>query len=728
MLDAYPLPRLDKMVESISHYSVFSTLDLQSAYHQIPLKVNEKEYTAFEAAGNLFQFTRVPFGVTNGVSAFQRTIDKVIKSEGLDGTFAYIDNVTICGTDESSHDVNLKKFLETAQKYGLTFNDSKSVLRQTEIDLLGYRISKGKISPNPVRFQALHDLPQPTSLKGQKRIVGIFSYYSQWIKQLFSDKIQPLNQNTSFPLPYDVLQSFKLLKDELKNAVLTTVDHNRPLVVETDASDIAISATLNQDGRPVAFFSRTLNHFEKNHASVEKEAYAIVESIRKWKHYLIASHFKLVTDQKSVSFIFDKHHKSKVKNEKILRWKIELSPFSYDVVYRPGVENLAPDAFSRCNALRLAPDAQTRCNALQNEKSLADLQQLHETLRHPGISRMTHFVRSKNLPYSVEEIKTVSARCRACAELKPRFYKPSRSTVIKATQPFERLSVDFKGPLPSTSRNKYLLTIIDEYSRFPFAFPCSDTSAETVKKCFIQLFSIFGMPCFVHSDRGTGFMSQELQTFLYTKGIATSRTTPYNPRGNGQVEKLNGTLWKAIQLSLKSQNLPASMWETVLCDALHSIRSLLCTETNVTPHERMFQHDRRSTNGSSLPSWLVKPGPILIKRNVRSSKYEPLVDEVELLSANPQYAHVRFPDGKESTVSLRQLAPTGGNPNDDPQTIPPIMPVEESVELAELQESTSEASTNISPVLYVDESPTVPDARAPPFVRTTPYNLRSGPK
>ena len=131
LLDAYPLPRLDKMVESISTYSVYSTLDLKSAYHQVPLKEEERPYTVFEAAGNLYQFTRIPFGVTNGVASFQRIIDKIISSEELSGTFAYLDNVTICGVNESEHDGNLNKFLDAAKKYGLTFNDSKKCDQKT---------------------------------------------------------------------------------------------------------------------------------------------------------------------------------------------------------------------------------------------------------------------------------------------------------------------------------------------------------------------------------------------------------------------------------------------------------------------------------------------------------------------------------------------------------------------------------------------------------------------
>ena len=165
------------------------------------------------------------------------------------------------------------------------------------------------------------------------------------------------------------------------------------------------------------------------------------------------------------------------------------------------------------------------------------------------------------------------------------------------------------------------------------------------------------MPTDIHSDRRSAFMSAEFKRYLLDKGIASSRTTSYNPAGNGQVERLNQTLWQTIKLGLKTHKLPLQHWQELSSDALHSVRSLLCTATNQTPREQIFNFQLRSTSGSSIPSWLATPGPVLIKRHVRSSKFDPITEEVHLIEANPQYAHVRYPDGKEDTVALKHLAP-----------------------------------------------------------------------
>nr|XP_039262013.1 uncharacterized protein LOC120338143 [Styela clava] len=608
LLDAFPLPNISELVNEIAQYRVFSTVDLTSAYHQVPLKHQDREFTAFEAEGNLYQFTRLPFGITNGVSCFQRIMKQLVKEEQLRGVFPYLDNITICGMTKEDHDKNLAAFLESAKQRGLIFNESKSIWTTRTLPILGYQIAEGEIRPDPERLKPLRQLPIPSNSKELSRCMGFFSYYSRWIPN-FSNRIRSLTKSTSFPLTDTAIGAFYELKQLIENAVLIAVDENIPFELETDASDIAIAATLNQSGRPVAFFSRTLHGSELKHPSVEKEAMAIVEAVRHWRHFLTGRRFIMKTDQKSVSYMFDLRHKGKIKNEKITRWRIELSGYSFDIAYKPGKDNVAPDTLSRISCALPSTNILTK---------------LHDALCHPGISIFAHFVRVRNLPYSTEDVKRTVLNCRVCREIKPKYYRPEAGTLVKATQPFERLSIDFKGPLPSNNRNKYFLCVIDEFSRFPFAIPTPDVSTASVIKSLTPLFAVFGMPAYIHTDRGSAFMSCEFKRFLQEKGVSHSRTTPYNPSANGQVE-----------------------------------RSLLCTATNATPHERLFNFARRSTTGYAVPTWLTNSKIVLLKRQIRRNKSDPYVDEVELLDANRHYAHIRYSDGKTSTVSTKHLAPCG---------------------------------------------------------------------
>ena len=162
-------------------------------------------------------------------------------------------------------------------------------------------------------------------------------------------------------------------------------------------------------------------------------------------------------------------------------------------------------------------------------------------------------------------------------------------------------------------------------------------TSNTVTKGLTLLFTLFGMPAFVHSDWGPS-LSFELHSYLTRKGVAMRHTTPYNPAGNGQVEKYNGTLCKVVTMAYWSKDLHIKYWQVVLPDVLHSLRSLLCTATSETPHELLFRFSWHSTSGNSVPSWLAMPGPVYLKHLVCYSKMESLVNEVELIGANPHYA------------------------------------------------------------------------------------------
>ena len=503
-----------------------------------------------------------------------------------------MDNIIIGGHTKAEHDANLNKFYEIIKLYNFTLNHDKSIVGVTELNMLGYLISYRTLRPDPDRMQPLLRLPIPSDLKSLKRTMGLFAYYSQWVSE-FSMKIKPLSQVKSFPICKEAINAFNTLKQEIASSSVTCPNKEDLLVLESDASDIALAASLNQNGRPVAFFSRTLQKHEVKHPPIEKEAAAIVEACRKWTHYLVGRRFRIITDQKAVSFIFDIAKHGKTKNDKIMRWRVELSCLDFEILYRHGPENQGADCLSRAVCSAAGPP------------SLDRLKTLHEDLCHPGVSRFAHFVKSRNLPYSTEDVKKITSSCKTCVEIKPKFFKPDNPCIIKATQPFERIGIDFKGPLPSSTQNKYLLTIVDEYSRFPFSYPCKDMTSGTIIRHLNSLFSVFGITSYAHSDNGPSLISDELRQYLITNGIAYSNSTRYNPKGNGQVERYNQTVWKAIQLALKSKNLELKHWELVVPSALNSVRTLLCTSTNQTPHERLFSFKRRTAAGHTLPTWLL---------------------------------------------------------------------------------------------------------------------------
>lgn len=184
----------------------------------------------------------------------------------------------------------------------------------------------------------------------------------------------------------------------------------------------------------------------------------MVESVRKWKHFLAGKHFLIITDQRTVSSLFDAKFKGKVKNDKIMRWGMELSSYSFDIKHRPGKENVVAYALTWMD-----------CGAVSD---IVILKVLHGDLIRPEVVRMLHYVGSRNLPFSINGVRSATAQCLTCVKIKRRFHKPDTVLLVLASYPFHRLSVDFKGPLSDCASSfHYILTVVDGYSRFPFAFP-----------------------------------------------------------------------------------------------------------------------------------------------------------------------------------------------------------------------------------------------------------------
>ena len=646
-LDSYPCKNIQNLLHEVSQNTFFSTVDLREAYHQVPLRPEDYRLTAFEALGKLYEFTKLPFGATNAVAIFQRTMDGFIDSYGLEKTYAYLDDIIIAGNTQDEHDRNLKAFISAASDFGIEVNKEKCKLNERKIEFLGHVIHNGTLQPDPSRFQALLDYPTPSTPKELNRIIGLFAYYAKWIQNC-AELTLPLTQArseiaSSGHLPEDARNAIARLKQALVSSSLAAPLDNVPLTVETDASENALGGTLTQQGRPVAFFSRVLTPTERHQSIVEREACAIVECLRRWRHLLHSvPHFNVVTDQQSVSFLFNPHQASKIKNEKLTRWRLELSDFHFSISYRAGHLNQAADALSRCAA---AKDTQS-------------LATLHNQLCHPGVTRLAHYCKNRNLAFSISEIRSVVDSCTVCRELKPRFFKPPVGQLISSTRPWERLSMDFVGPLPSSTKNRFLLVVVDEYSRYPFAFPCSQITTDVVIGHLLQLFALFGTPSSIHSDRGTQFESEKLSQFLQRNGVVKTRTTPYRPQGNGQCERTNGTIMRTINLALRSFGLDKSKWEQVLPAALSSIRSLLCTATNCSPHDRMLAFPRASVTGCDIPNFLQQQGNTILHRVYLRAKGDATTERVTLLEAvSPYYARIQYPSGRVDTVSTRDLAP-----------------------------------------------------------------------
>ena len=350
--DAYPMPRVDELIERLGPARFVSTLDLTKGYWQVPLTARAKPKTAFSTPEGLFQYTVLPFGVHGAPATFQRLMDRVLRPH-RDYAAAYLDDIVIHSPTWNAHLQHLDAVLGALRRAGLTANAKKCQMGLYETEYLGYTIGRGCVKPQEKKVERIRDWPKPTTKKQVKSFLGLIAYYQKFIKS-FATIAAPMYNLTRQNLPHHVTwtkeaeEAFHLLKTALcEKPVLTAPNFEKPFILHTDASGTGIGAVLSQtidnEEHPVIFVSRKLLKHEMNYATVEKEALAVKWAIHHLRYYLWGRKFLLVTDHAPLKWMY----RNKDKNDRITRWFLELQDYNFTVEHRPGKEIPHADALSR---------------------------------------------------------------------------------------------------------------------------------------------------------------------------------------------------------------------------------------------------------------------------------------------------------------------------------------------------------------------------------------------
>jgi len=350
--DSHPLPHIQDIFDQVSGATMFSTLDLRSGYWQVPMAEKSIPKTAFTCHLGLFEFVRLPFGLTNAPAIFQRAMNKVLS--GLIGKICmvYIDDVVIYSKSEEEHARHLEAVLKRLRGAGLQLKPSKCHFGLAEIELLGYRVNADGIRPLGMRVEAIQQLTAPEDVKAVRSFLGMAGYYRQCIPG-FATLALPLTELTKHKEPFrwgpEHQEAFDALKTALTQApILAHPQTDKPYILYTDASDKAIGAILVQKDtegmeRVVSYLSHKLSGAQLNWPTIEKEAYGIVYALKKLHAYLWGADFEIHTDHKPLKSLFF----SEIKNSKLQRWAIQISEYGAPILYHPGRLNIRADMLSR---------------------------------------------------------------------------------------------------------------------------------------------------------------------------------------------------------------------------------------------------------------------------------------------------------------------------------------------------------------------------------------------
>ena len=350
--DGYPLPRIDDCLDRCRLANWLSIMDLADAYHHLPMHPDSEAQTAFVTRRGLYHWKVMPYGATGCPGAFQRYVDNVLRGLPGDSATAYFDDIMVHthGSFEQ-HLLDIERVLERLRDHNLRAKIKKCHWAYKKVLFVGHLVENGTIRPDPEKIKAVQDIAVPRDTTHLKSFLGLANYYRKFISN-FAGLAIPLYKLLKKGVEYiwtrECDTSFEGLKKALVDApCLYAPDFDREFILQTDASGEGISGVLVQDfggeEHPVAFVSRQLNTAEKNYATTELEALAVVWSIKQFEHYLVDKHFTVVTDHHALRWLPTKAS----PNKRLQRWFLLLSQYDFNVLYRKGTENANADGLSR---------------------------------------------------------------------------------------------------------------------------------------------------------------------------------------------------------------------------------------------------------------------------------------------------------------------------------------------------------------------------------------------
>ena len=349
--DAYPLPRIDRCLDSLSGSTWFSTFDLRSGFHQVEVHPRDANKTTFICHRGTFRFPKMPFGLCNAPATFQRLMDTVLTNLNFEICLAYLDDIIVFSHDLNSHMERLQRLFDRLREANLKLKPSKCQVLQRQVHFLGFTVSQHGVGTDPGKVEAIKDWPTPQNLRQSRAFVGLCQYYRRFVPG-FSEISAPLHALTKKGARFHWSEECQHAFDQLKNAltsapVLSLPNDHDEFVLDCDASNHSIGGVLSQiqDGveKPICFASQLYNKHEANYNVTRKELLAVVTFVKKFRQYLLGRPFRIRIDHAALQWL--KRTPEPIGQQ--ARWLEILEEYNYTIEHRADRNHLNADALSR---------------------------------------------------------------------------------------------------------------------------------------------------------------------------------------------------------------------------------------------------------------------------------------------------------------------------------------------------------------------------------------------
>lgn len=633
---AQPFPLIEDLMIKTRNCKFFSTLDINSAFWSIPLRIEDRHKTAFVTQDFHLQWTCLPFGLKTSPAIFQRILSSIIRKHKLsDFTVNYIDDILVFSETFTEHIKHLSLLLEAIQKEGFRLKFSKCNFAQDSVKYLGHIIKNNTVTPLKDNLKAIKEFPVPKTQKNVRQFLGKINFYGKYVPNI-SIILDPLHnllrKQQQFIWSEECQDSFEKIKNLLcLQPILAIFNPDLPIHIYTDASIHGIGAVLKQtqnngETKPCAYFSRKLNEYQKKKKAIYLECLAIKEAVKYWQHWLMGKSFTVITDHKPL----EKMNIRARTDEELGDLAYYLSQFNFEVIYSPGKYNIEADSLSRnpvlepnenqneilkiVNLIKLEDiqnDQKTNRDIKKNcknvtlrdnvyykkigtrEKILLSeefckifIEKVHHSFCHIGIQQMKNkiqpFYEAKNL---TNNIKKICDNCEICIKNKSRSkYKFGlMSHLGPSTYPFEIVSIDTIGGFGgSRSTKTYLHLLIDHFTRYAYIVTSKTQNSTDFIKLVKKVTHEHKIDLIL-TDQYPGINSKEFKNFLATQNISIIFTAVNTPFSNGMNERLNQTLVNKIRCKVNEKKDNKLAWTTIAHECTQKYNETEHTVTGFCP-------------------------------------------------------------------------------------------------------------------------------------------------
>ncbi|XP_052785334.1 uncharacterized protein K02A2.6-like [Mya arenaria] len=349
----YPLPIIEDLLPELSEAKVFSKCDVKNAFWHVKLDEESSYLTTFETPFGRYRWNKMPFGISPAPEYFQQFLEKNL--EGLDGVKPIADDILIYGKGETfqdavkDHDRKLEKLLKRCKERNIKLNKDKFELHKTEMPFIGHLLTENGVKPDSAKVEAIMKMQKPSDKKAVQRLLGVVNYLTKFLGNL-SDICEPIrtltHKDAIWNWTHEHDEAFKNIKTAVCNVpVLRYFDSRLNTVLQCDASETGLGATLMQEGQPVAYASRALTSTEQNYAQIEKELLAVVFGFEKFHQFTYGRRVVVESDHNPLETISKKAlHKAPKRLQRML---LRLQLYDFEIIYKKGKDMHIADTLSR---------------------------------------------------------------------------------------------------------------------------------------------------------------------------------------------------------------------------------------------------------------------------------------------------------------------------------------------------------------------------------------------